>query len=161
MLGNSALSQTPFSALGGGVVYTRYVQATAVSSDSVAAVAAFSPSVMGASTATDSSAVGPSIFVASVAATAQGVDVGSTAVDFAVSVVGAASGSGIVTVDPSIFSADVSAAAAGGDAVLANALFIAVASDGALGVDAVTRRLLWEIINDNQTSNWSVVKTQL
>jgi hypothetical protein len=55
--------------------------------------------------------------------------------------------------------------------VLSYATFIAVASAGALGVDAITRRLLWEVINDSQSANWqnisdaqtttwSVVKTQ-
>lgn len=160
MLGNTALAQTPFATLGGGVIYTRYIQATATSSDSVAAIAAFSPRVVGTATATDIATVGPSIYNASVVETDQATDTSTALGEFNASAVDTANGSAIPTVDPSIFSATLSATASGADDVLAYAVFIAIASDGALGVDVVTRRLLWEIINDSQPENWTIVKTQ-
>lgn len=160
MLGNSALAQTPFAALGGGVVYTRYAQEAATNSDVVVAVAAFTPRVVGSGTATGSSTVGPSIFSASAVASSQATDATTALGGFNASVVSISNGSELVTVDPSVFNADVTASALGTDTILANAVFIAISSGGALGVDTVTRRLLWEIINDSQSSNWVVVKTQ-
>jgi hypothetical protein len=37
---------------------------------------------------------------------------------------------------------------------LAIATFFAIVTDGAVAVDAMSARLLWEIINDAQTANW-------
>ena len=58
------------------------------------------------------------------------------------------------------FSADVVASAAGEALVLANATYIAAISEGVLGVDVVMARLLWEVINNSQTTTWTTVKTQ-
>ena len=52
------------------------------------------------------------------------------------------------------FSAEVVATAAGQALVLSYATFIAIASAGALGVAEVTRRLLWEVIDDSQVADW-------
>jgi hypothetical protein len=40
---------------------------------------------------------------------------------------------------------------------LAVATFFAIVTDGAVAVDVITARLLWEIINDSQNANWGTI----
>jgi hypothetical protein len=40
---------------------------------------------------------------------------------------------------------------------LAFAVFFATMTDGAVGVDQIAARLLWEIINDSQDAGWAQI----
>jgi hypothetical protein len=78
-------------------------------------------------------------------------------VDWAVSVLELAAAQDSTTVAASIFNAPVSETALAADSVLALAVFFATITDGAVGVDQITARLLWEIINDSQNANWAQI----
>ncbi len=58
---------------------------------------------------------------------------------------------------PSIFNAPVVETASAADTVVALAVFFAAVSEGALAVDQIAARLLWEIINDSQNANWTTI----
>lgn len=160
MLGDASLAGVPLAALSGGVEYTRYVSASALATDAEDAVAIFTPSVTATGTGTDSVLVAASIFNAALSATATGTDAVSSLAGFAPSVTETSTGTDSSFVEPSIFNATVEATATGADAVLAYAVYISVVSGGALAVDAVAQRLLWEVINDYQPSSWTLITTQ-
>jgi hypothetical protein len=61
------------------------------------------------------------------------------------------------TVAASIFNAPVSETAVAADSILALAVLFATMTDGAVGVDQITARLLWEIINDSQNASWAQI----
>ena len=95
MLGNSALAQTPFAALGGGNSYGRNIAELATGTETEAAIAVFAPSILEALLATDAVTVNPSIFNAPLTESASGTDT--------------------ITVGPSTFSAPVTESASGLD----------------------------------------------
>ena len=57
----------------------------------------------------------------------------------------------------SIFNAPISETVVATDFVLALGVFFATMTDGAVGVDQITARLLWEIINDSQDAGWAQI----
>jgi hypothetical protein len=43
------------------------------------------------------------------------------------------------------------------DAFLASAVLFAAVQDGAVGVDTIVARFLWELIDDAQSANWATI----
>ena len=96
-------------------------------------------------------------FLASVAESSSGTDQTSATQDHVARVLANATGEDFSSVLAD-FGAEVVATAAGEALVLSYAVFIALASEGAIGVDAVTRRLLWEVIDDAQLASWQNIE---
>jgi hypothetical protein len=99
-------------------------------------------------------------FLSNLSGAAVGADSVAAIAAFLANASDGAAGADSVLVEASEFSATVSDAAAGDDSVRALATMAASFTDAATIDDADTANFLWNIINDSQTTTWSVVKTQ-
>ena len=108
---------------------------------------------------TDSIAASP-IFNATLLEASTGSEVTSALVIFSSVIAENSSGLDSVLVAPSTFNAAVVEGSEALASVLASAAFIAAVTEGAVAADQLTRRLLWELIDDSQPVSWQLINTQ-
>jgi hypothetical protein len=123
----------------GGLVYDALVEDSSASSMDASALASFN---------------------ASTADTASGSDEPSSNTVFLVQISDSAFGSMTVLVAPSVFNAVALMAANASDSVNASAIMNGGIAEGVTAQDAAAANFLWNIINNAQSVNWTVVKTQ-
>ena len=182
MLGFAPLAAAPLGAPGaGGVAYdVSFADAAAVADTALQAFATFAVSITAAGTASEVVHVADSTFnanmsgaatgavttaatpafLANLSSSANGVDSATAIATFNTSASDAGYAGAYAIVQASDFSATVSDAAAGDDSVLASATMNAAITGSAESADTNAADFLWKIIDDSQTTSWSVVKTQ-
>jgi len=161
------------------VIFPVSVSNTASASDAEAALATFIASVSETASAQDSAAAllvyevlieemaasamaanAVASFNANVAEVASGLDAVGSSVIFLAQTSDSASGAMIALVAPSVFNAVVLMAANASDGVNAGAIMNGGIVEGVTAEDAAAANFLWNIINNAQPTNWTVVKTQ-
>lgn len=182
MLGFAPLAAAPLGAPGaGGVAYdVSFADAAVVADTALQAFATFAVSITAAGTASEVVHVADStfnanmsgaatgavttaavpVFLANLSDSAAGVDSVASLAAFLANASDGATGTDSALVEASTFSATVSDAAEGDDSVRAAATMVTAVTDAADVADSNAAAYLWNIINDSQTTSWSVVKTQ-
>lgn len=161
MFAGSAFSTAPYSTAGAGVVFDVAFVDSASVAETVSVRVDFAPLNSESAVGGDVVAVISAIFNAAAfaeSATASELTSAQLTVSADISESGVATDT--ATVGPSTFSAPVSETAVAADSVLALAVLFATMTDGAVTVDQMAARLLWELVNDSQNANWTLIPTQ-
>ena len=156
MFGITAFADAPFASFAG--VYDSSVSETGTATDAVSSKQTFSTLIAETGTATDSVVVAASIFNAPVVETATATDSISSAQTF----VSAVSETGTSTDSISSsqgFLSTVAETSTATDAVSSKQTFVTFVSETATATDAIVGSFLWNLIDDTQTANWTLVST--
>ena len=156
MFGISAFADAPFASFAG--VQFSSVSETATATDAVSSQQIFVSAVSEAGTATDSVAVAASIFNAPVVESGTATDAISSAQTF----VSAVSETGTSTDSISskqVFASTVTETGTATDAVSSNQGFAVAVTEAATATDVIVGGFLWNLIDDTQTPNWTLVST--
>jgi len=136
------------------------VSESVTASELASAAANFVASILEGGNGSDSVLVAASVFNAAINEATTASEVISALVAFASTISEGATTSDSFSVAPSTFNALASERGLMQDAAFGVGAFLVSINEGAVADDEVVRRLLWEIINDAQTANWQVVKTE-
>jgi hypothetical protein len=152
VLGLSAYSAAPFSALS-GIAYNSAIDEVANVADSIFAQAVFGAILSEQAQGGDAASSLVAVYSA-VLEQAQGSDTASSLADMYAAVVEA--GSGVATnVARVTFLASIQEAVAADDTVSTIAIFNAALAESGIASDSIVGRFLWEIINTEQSPEWS------
>ena len=158
MFAGSAFSTTPYSTAGAGVVFDVAFADSAAVTETVSAQVDFASLNSESAVGADIAAVLSAVFnVTAFAESATASELTSAQLEVSADISESSVATDTVTVGPSTFSAPVSETAVAADSVLALAVFFATMTDGAVTVDQMAARLLWELVNDSQNANWNIV----
>ena len=128
--------------------------------DVSAAIANFPTAVSENVTGSDSALVAASVFISNVSEAATSSETVSSLVGFVVTIIENAGGIDSVLVEPSTFGAIVSETATALESSFPIGTFFVNINESAVAADQIPARLLWEIINNSQSTVWQNVKTQ-
>lgn len=156
MFGISAFAAAPFASFA-GVQYAA-VSETATATDAISSRQIFVSAVSEAGTATDVVTVAASIFNASVVETGTATDAVSSKQTF-LSLVAETGTSTDSVSSKQVFVSTVAEAGTATDAVSSNQVFVAAVTEAATATDTFVGGFLWNLIDDTQTPNWTLVST--
>jgi len=151
----------PFAALGvTNVIFDSAIAEAAAVSELTGALAVFIPLNSESAVAADSGEISLAVFSATLSEASTGSEVISALGLFNSIVEESSGGTDSALVAPSTFGATTSEGAEAIATILVSAAFIATITEGAVAADQLTRRLLWELIDDSQSISWQLINTQ-
>jgi hypothetical protein len=159
MLGSSPIAAIPFSSLADGINFEGAVADAAVGSDFVSEQTIYANSIVESVVPVDTVEVIASVFSVLVQELLNASETAEAASVFISNAVEAAQILETATVAPSTFGASVSEEARVAEQFFAAVAFIAGIQEGVQVADQLLARLLWELVNTQQTANWAAVQT--
>lgn len=161
MFADSPYASVPFSTTGRPYSFfdSNIAEAVAVS-ETTGAVAVFIPLNSESAVAADIIEISSAIFNSVLSEASTGSEVISALVGFSGVVEESSVGTDSALVAASTFGATVSEGAEAIAVIIVSTAFIATITEGAVAADQLTRRLLWELIDDSQSVSWQLINTQ-
>jgi len=156
VFGISAFAAAPFASFAG--VQFSSVLETATATDAVSGKQTFSTLIAETGTATDSIAVAASIFNAPVVETGTAADAVSSTQAF-LSLIAETGASTDSISSKQVFASVIAEVGTATDAVSSNQGFVAAVTEAVTATDAFVGGFLWNLIDDTQTPNWTLVST--
>jgi hypothetical protein len=158
---DSPYASAPFSATGRpySFIESGIAEAAAVS-ETTGAAAVFIPFNSESAVAADSSEISLAIFSSTLSEASTVSEAISALMAFSGVVEESSVGNDSALVGASTFGATTSEGAEAIATILVSTAIIATITEGAVAADQLTRRLLWELIDDSQSVSWQIINTQ-
>jgi hypothetical protein len=158
---DSPYASAPFSATGRpySFIESGIAEAAAVS-ETTGAAAVFIPLNSESAVAADISEISLAVFNSTLSEASTGSEVIDALMTFSGVVEESSVGTDSALVVASTFGATTSEGAEAIATILVSTAIIATITEGAVAADQLTRRLLWELIDDSQSVSWQIINTQ-
>lgn len=161
MFADTPYASAPFSATGKSYSFIESgIAEAAVVSETTGAEAVFIPFNSESVVAADISEISLAIFNSTLSEASTVSEVISALLAFNSVVEENSVGADSALVEASTFGATVSEGAEAIAIILVSTVIIATVTEGAVAADQLTRRLLWELIDDSQSVSWQIINTQ-